>query len=138
MSHELRTPLNAILGYTELILDGIYGEVPEKIRDVLERVQTERPPPARPDQRRARPVQDRGGPAHALARRLLDARGRAERPSPTVESLAAEKKLALDGRLCPPICRAAAGDERRITQVLLNLVGNAIKFTEAGEVPSRA
>ena len=39
MSHELRTPLNAILGYTELILDDIYGEVPEKIRDVLERVQ---------------------------------------------------------------------------------------------------
>jgi HAMP domain-containing protein len=39
MSHELRTPLNAILGYTELITDNIYGEVPEKIRDVLERVQ---------------------------------------------------------------------------------------------------
>ena len=39
MSHELRTPLNAILGYTELIMDDIYGEVPEKIRDVLERVQ---------------------------------------------------------------------------------------------------
>ena len=33
MSHELRTPLNAILGYTELILDGIYGETPEKMRD---------------------------------------------------------------------------------------------------------
>ena len=39
MSHELRTPLNAILGYTELILDEIYGEVPEPLRDVLERVQ---------------------------------------------------------------------------------------------------
>ena len=39
MSHELRTPLNAILGYTELILDEIYGEVPQKIGDVLERVQ---------------------------------------------------------------------------------------------------
>ena len=40
MSHELRTPLNAILGYTELILDSIYGEAPEKMRAVLERVQT--------------------------------------------------------------------------------------------------
>src|SRR5207342_1155067 len=39
MSHELRTPLNAILGYTELILDNIYGETPQKMRGVLERVQ---------------------------------------------------------------------------------------------------
>src|SRR5204863_404088 len=39
MSHELRTPLNAILGYTELILDSIYGDVPDKAHAVLERVQ---------------------------------------------------------------------------------------------------
>ena len=39
MSHELRTPLNAILGYTELIIDNIYGETPEKMRGVLERLQ---------------------------------------------------------------------------------------------------
>jgi GAF domain-containing protein len=39
MSHELRTPLNAILGYTELILDGIYGEPSDKMRAVLERLQ---------------------------------------------------------------------------------------------------
>ena len=37
MSHELRTPLNAILGYTELILDNIYGETQQKMRSVLER-----------------------------------------------------------------------------------------------------
>src|SRR5204862_7127967 len=40
MSHELRTPLNAILGYTELTLDQIYGETPDKMRVVLERVQS--------------------------------------------------------------------------------------------------
>src|SRR5207249_11308128 len=40
MSHELRTPLNAILGYTELIVDNIYGEAPERMRQVIERVQT--------------------------------------------------------------------------------------------------
>ena len=40
MSHELRTPLNAILGYTELILDGIYGETPEKAQGVLKRVES--------------------------------------------------------------------------------------------------
>src|SRR5262249_8394524 len=39
MSHELRTPLNAILGYTELILDSIYGEPTEKMRAVLDRLQ---------------------------------------------------------------------------------------------------
>ena len=40
MSHELRTPLNAILGYTELILDGIYGAAPEKAQAVLKRVES--------------------------------------------------------------------------------------------------
>ena len=40
MSHELRTPMNAILGYTELIMDNIYGEPTEKMRGVLTRVQS--------------------------------------------------------------------------------------------------
>ena len=50
MSHELRTPLNAVLGYTELILDDVYGETPAKMRQVLDRIQTQRQAPLRPDQ----------------------------------------------------------------------------------------
>jgi len=132
MSHELRTPLNAILGYTELVIDQIYGEVPEKMAGVLERVQSN------------------GRHLLGLINDVLDL-SKIEAGQLTlsvanysladvmhtvvsaVESLATEKKLALKLDV-PTNLPAARGDERRITQVLLNLVGNAIKFTDKGEV----
>ena len=136
MSHELRTPLNAILGYTELILDSIYGEPTEKIRTVLERLQAN------------------GKHLLGLINDVLDV-SKIEAGQLTlsledyslsdlvhvvvsaVEPLAAEKRLAFKAEVAPDL-PVGRGDGRRLSQVLLNLVGNAIKFTDKGEVAIRA
>jgi signal transduction histidine kinase len=132
MSHELRTPLNAILGYTELIIDSIYGETPPKMRTVLERIESN------------------GKHLLGLINDVLDL-SKIEAGQLTltladyslkdvvrtvfsaVEPLASEKKLKFTVEM-PASLPPGHGDERRLAQVLLNLVGNAIKFTDAGEV----
>jgi len=136
MSHELRTPLNAILGYTELILDSIYGEAPERMRAVLERVQSN------------------GKHLLGLINDVLDL-SKIEAGQLTlslsdysladlvqgvyvaVEPLASQKGLTLKTNVAKGL-PVGHGDERRLAQVLLNLVGNAIKFTDAGEVSIEA
>ena len=132
MSHELRTPLNAILGYTELIIDGIYGDTPDKMRGVLERVQSN----GKHLLGLINDVLDLSKiEAGELALSLADysIKDVVHNVFGAVESLATEKRLALKIEL-PSSLPAAHGDERRLTQVLLNLVGNAIKFTDQGEV----
>jgi signal transduction histidine kinase len=136
MSHELRTPLNAVLGYTELILDSVYGDVPEKARATLERIQSN------------------GRHLLGLINDVLDLskieagqltlslthysiKEMVHNVYTAVESLATSKNLALKVEL-PKDLPPAHGDERRLTQVLLNLVGNAIKFTDTGEVSIKA
>jgi signal transduction histidine kinase len=132
MSHELRTPLNAVLGYTELVLDGIYGEVPEKIRDVMTRIDKS----GRHLLGLINDVLDLSKiEAGQLTLSLADysIKELVQTVFIAVESLAAEKKLALKVDVGADLPRGR-GDERRLSQVLLNLVGNALKFTEAGEV----
>ncbi len=136
MSHELRTPLNAILGYAELMLDSIYGEPSEKMRAVLERLQSN------------------GRHLLGLINDVLDL-SKIEAGQLTlsvddyslsdlvhgvvvaVEPLAAEKRLAFKAEVAADL-PTGRGDGRRLSQVLLNLVGNAIKFTDKGEVAIRA
>jgi signal transduction histidine kinase len=136
MSHELRTPLNAILGYTELILDSIYGDMPEKARAVLDRIQ-------RNGRHLLGLINDvldlskieAGQFVLSLADYSL--KNVVETVYTAVEQLAKEKKLAFTVDVAPDL-PAGHGDERRLTQVLLNLAGNAIKFTDQGEVAIKA
>jgi signal transduction histidine kinase len=132
MSHELRTPLNAILGYTELMLDQIYGEMPEKVKDVLERVQSN----GKHLLGLINDVLDLSKiEAGQLVLTLTDysIKDVVQSVFSAVESLANNKNLSFKVEV-PANLPAGRGDERRVTQVLLNLVGNAIKFTDAGEV----
>jgi signal transduction histidine kinase len=136
MSHELRTPLNAILGYAELIVDGIYGAPPEKMTAVLKRIESN------------------GKHLLGLVNAVLDLskieagqlvldlshfslKDVIQSVVSAVEPLAEEKKIELKIE-APANLPPGRGDERRLTQVLLNLVGNAIKFTDSGEVVVKA
>jgi signal transduction histidine kinase len=132
MSHELRTPLAAMLGYAELLQEGIYGGLPEKSLPILTRIRSN------------------GKHLLGLINTVLDiskieagqfklnlaeyALGNlVETVVVATESLAATKKLSFKTEVAKGL-PYGLGDEQRLTQVLLNLVGNAIKFTDAGEV----
>ncbi len=136
MSHELRTPLNAILGYSELIIDNIYGEVPEKIREVLERVEKN----GRHLLSLINDVLDLSKiEAGRLTLSLNDysIQDTIQTAITSVEALAVEKNLDLKV-IVPKSLEKGKGDEQRIAQVMLNLLGNAIKFTKQGEVKVEA
>jgi signal transduction histidine kinase len=136
MSHELRTPLNAILGYTELVLDGIYGDTQGKMRDVLDRIQKN----GRHLLGLINDVLDLSKiEAGQLSLALSDysLKDVVQSVFSAVEPLAAEKNLGFRIEM-PPKLPPGHGDERRLTQVLLNLVGNAIKFTDTGEIAIKA
>ncbi|RWK58605.1 ATP-binding protein [Mesorhizobium sp.] len=132
MSHELRTPLNSVLGFTELLVDGIYGELPDKAKTTVERVQAN----GRHLLGLINDVLDLSKiEAGQLTLALEDySVGQIVRSAVTaVEPLARSKGLSLAATVAEnlPLGR---GDERRLTQVLLNLAGNAVKFTERGAI----
>jgi signal transduction histidine kinase len=126
MSHELRTPINAVLGYSTLMLDGIYGSLNEKQREGLERTH-------RAAKHLLELVNDVLDLSKIEAGKIELAMQPVQFPSliedlfVTVAPFAAENKteldLSMDG---PPV--TIVSDPRRVRQVMLNLVSNAIKF----------
>jgi signal transduction histidine kinase len=136
MSHELRTPLNAILGYIELMADGAYGEPSEKMLGILKRLEAN----GKHLLGLINDVLDLSKiEAGQLVLELSDycVQDIAQTVRSTLEPLASDKKLAFKIELAPQL-PPGRGDGRRLTQVLINLVGNAIKFTDAGEVAIKA
>jgi signal transduction histidine kinase/putative methionine-R-sulfoxide reductase with GAF domain len=136
MSHELRTPLNAILGYTELMADGAYGEPSEKMLGILKRLEAN----GKHLLGLINDVLDLSKiEAGQLVLELSDycIQDIAQTVRSTLEPLATDKKLAFKVEV-PTGLPPGHGDGRRLTQVLINLVGNAIKFTDAGEVAIKA
>ncbi|MCL4310721.1 MAG: ATP-binding protein [Actinomycetota bacterium] len=132
MSHELRTPLNSIIGFSKLILDGLDGAInPEQEHDLgIVYVNAGE---------LLRMIDDLLGLAKIEAGRVslelqpADPADIAREVVMSFRSTAAEKGLELKLEL-PPEMEAVVTDRGKIRQVLMNLVGNAFKFTEAGGV----
>jgi PAS domain S-box-containing protein len=132
MSHEFRTPLNAILGYTSMLLQGVFGGMSDSQRNSLARVDTS------------------GRHLLALINDILDISrieaGKmpvhlAEFPLPEliaevmaeVEPIVSRTRLALSRDLTPEL-PPVHSDRAKVKQIVLNLLTNALKFTPEGSV----
>ncbi len=129
MSHELRTPLNAVLGYADLLYMGIPGNLGDEQRHHVDRIRAS------------------GRHLLGLVNQLLDlakvdagqltveidsypARGTADAAAALVQQAAEERGIKLVEKLSDRI--SYVGDEDRVRQILVNLISNAVKFTDPG------
>ncbi len=132
MSHELRTPMNAILGFTEMLIDGLYGEIPAELKEPLTDIQLN-------GRHLLRLINDVLDLSKIEAGRMQLALGEysvreiIDIAHVSLRSLAAEKGLEFVVSV-PDDLPVAYGDSGRLTQCLMNLAGNAIKFTRQGRV----
>lgn len=134
MSHEIRTPLNAIVGYAELLELGLAGPLTQKQRDYVSRLRLS-------GTHLVGLVNDVLDLAKADAGRLLMAGEKASTVSAIATAIATTQQAADTAHVRIVDASSSAendggvtyvGDERRVRQILINLVANAIKFTPPG------
>jgi signal transduction histidine kinase len=133
VSHELRAPLHTITGFAQLALRGSLGELTDRLRDALERILGS-------GQQLLQMVDDllesmRNESKEAeLAHEAFSPRALVEELVESQMPLAHEKNLILNWSADPDVPNVLMGDPRRVYQVILNLVGNALKYTNQGGV----
>jgi signal transduction histidine kinase len=130
ISHEFRTPMNGIIGMTELVLD---GPVNEEQREYLELVKTSSDSLLQilNDVLDLSKVEAGKLDLDPYEFPLADKLDESLKP---MRFRASQKHVALDWTLAPGVPEIINGDPLRLRQILLNLVGNAIKFTDHGSV----
>ena len=133
VSHELRTPLNAILGYAEMFKETVYGPINEKQANMAERIMKN-------TQRLLGLINDLLDQAQMEAGKLT-IKMASVKPTELLESLhgvmdktASDKGLRLTSEIDDFLPEAFSGDAARLQQILVNLVNNAVKFTDQGSV----
>jgi len=133
VSHELRTPLNAILGYAEMFKEAVYGPMNEKQVNMADRIMKN-------TGRLLGLINDLLDQAQMEAGKLtIDLNP--VKPYELLETLhglmdktASDKKLKLTTEIDESLPETLIGDGERLQQILVNLVSNAIKFTDEGEI----
>lgn len=133
VSHELRTPLNAVLGYAEMFKEAVYGPMNDKQVNMADRI-------IKNTQRLLSLINDLLDQAQMEAGKLT-IKMAPVKPSELLENLhgvldktASDKGLMLTSEIEDSLPDSLNGDAARLQQILVNLVNNAIKFTDAGSV----
>ena len=132
MSHELRTPLNAMLGFSGILLSGMEGEIDERASHMIERIESN-------SQRLLGLINDILDIAKIEAGRLelvsapLNLNTLAHQWKNQMSVLAKQKQLTFEVNADPTL-PMLYGDGERISQIAINLLSNAFKFTEQGRV----
>jgi signal transduction histidine kinase len=133
MSHELRTPMNAVIGYTEIMLSGMAGAFTDKQMELLTNIQVNA-------RRLLNLINDVLDLAKVEAGRMQVVAAMGSPREMVIEvvngmtSLAEKNGIYLRVQFADDTPQAVLTDIRKVQQIVTNLVGNAIKFTEKGGV----